>query len=150
MTGMTRSDKFIPWYFVLFFLWVAAVDTVMVTLAVRTHTGTVTDHPYEKGLAYNRVVQAETVQEKLGWAASIDLKDGRLRVAIKDARGVVLTPDRLTARIRRPTQEGMDFEVTLENGEAPLSFPLEGLWEIRIFARVGEQSYQQSKRVVIE
>lgn len=71
MSALTKRDKLIPWYFVLFFVVIGAVNAVMVTLAVRTHTGTVTDHPYEKGLAYNKVVDAANAQEKLGWKSDI-------------------------------------------------------------------------------
>lgn len=150
MTGMTQRDKWIPWYFVLFFTIIAAVNAVMVTMAIRTHTGTITDHPYEKGIAYNQVVKAESKQEELGWKANINLNNNILQVSFKDAHDAVLHADKITARMIRPTQEGMDFEVALENGQTSVDFPVKGLWEIRIFASIEGQSYQQSKRVVVQ
>lgn len=150
MTGMTKKDKYIPWYFVLFFVVVAAVNAVMVTLAIRTHTGAVTDHPYEKGIAYNRVVEAEKSQQDLGWKADISIKDSILSVKLNDSKNIPLNADKIIAHITRPTQEGMDFELTLNHGQVPVSFPVKGLWEIRIFATVGVQNYQHSKRVVVE
>lgn len=150
MTSLSRLDRMIPWYFVAFFLVVLAVNGVMVMLAVRTHTGTVTDHPYEKGIAYNQVVQAENSQEKLGWKAQMILDGETLNVVLKDARGNTLSPNSLTVRFVRPTQDGMDFEVTPRNGKAQVRLPARGLWEMRLFATVGGTNYQQSKRVIVQ
>lgn len=147
---MQRRDRWIPWYFVLFFVVVALVDAVMVTLAVRTHSGPVTDHPYEKGLAYNRVVEAQRAQEEWGWRTDIALEGGRLRVTLYDAQQRLLEPEHVLARFSRPTSAGMDFEVTLAHGQADIVFPQPGLWEVRIFATHGGKTFQQSRRLVVE
>lgn len=148
MTMLSARDRLIPWYFVLFFLVIALVDGVMVTLAVRTQPGIVTDHPYEKGLAYNRVVEAEAQQEQWGWHADIALQDHTLTVVLKDRHGAVLEPNAIVAHFTRPTQAGMDFDMTLTRGKAFVPFPANGLWEVRIFATVGNKTYQQSKRII--
>jgi nitrogen fixation protein FixH len=142
-------DRWIPWYFVAFFLVVIVVDSILGTLAVRTQTGTVTEHAYEKGLAYNTIIKAEEQQASLGWKSDITLADNILHVTLHDTKGVVLTPQQLTARFFRPTQAGMDFNVNVKNGEAPVTLPAHGLWEVRIYATVNGTSYQQSKRLVI-
>lgn len=147
---LSRRDKIIPWYFVMFFVVIALVDGVMVTLAVRTQTGTITDHPYEKGLTYNKVVNAESTQEKLGWNAAIALDGTTLTVTLKDAQGKMLHPETIRAEFVRPTQSGMDFEATLKDGPNAIDFPAEGLWEIRVFCQVGTTTYQQAQRVVVQ
>ena len=163
------------WYFVTFFGFIASVNAVMVTLAIRTHSGIVTEHPYEKGLAYNQVVEAEEAQEKLGWKGVIFLlppqgggREGGivaetvqaspyppvgkeiLHFTLKDKSGGVITPDKATAHVTRPTQQGMDFTIELKGAETRVSFPEKGLWEVRINASVGDKKYQQSKRIVVE
>jgi nitrogen fixation protein FixH len=153
--ALSRRDRMIPWYFVMFFVGLAVVDGVLVTLAVRTQTGVVTDHAYEKGLAYNEVVDAAAAQAALGWKGAIEFvpsagNAGTLRLKLSDTSGKLLTLDSATATIIRPTQAGQDFEVTLSNGEAPVTFPEAGQWEVRIFANVGGTPYQQSKRIVVE
>lgn len=148
--SLTRKDKLIPWYFVMFFGVVVAVNITMATLAIKTNSGLVTDHPYEKGIAYNQVVDAETAQEALGWKADIEYASGTLSFALHDAKGKAVATDKVTAHITRPAQEGMDFDLTLENGSAHVKFPLPGLWEIRIFAQSGTHTYQQSKRIVVK
>ena len=149
MTALSRRDKFIPWYFVIFFVVLALVDGVMVTLAVSTQTGLVTEHPYEKGLAYNQVVKAEEQQEALGWKSDVKYENGILFFVLKDAGGKILHADAITANIVRPTQAGMDFLVKLNEGKVPIIFPIKGLWEVRVHAKVGQQEYQQSKRIIV-
>lgn len=143
-------DKWIPWYFVAFFVFIGAVNAVMVTLALDTKTGTVTEHAYEKGLAYNEVISATAAQAALGWKGEIILSGETLSFTLRDAEGKLLTPDTLKATLTRPTNEGMDFSTTLTDGKATLAFPQKGLWEIRIFATLGAHKFQQAKRVVVK
>lgn len=150
MSTLSLRDRIIPWYFVLFFVVIALVDGVMVTLAVRTHTGIVTEHPYEKGLAYNDVVSAEKEQEKLGWNAAIRMEGDQLRVALTDAAGRPLSASAMTAHFYRPTQSGMDFDVALPEGRATINTAVKGLWAVRIFATVNGKDVQYAKRLVIE
>jgi nitrogen fixation protein FixH len=156
-TTTPLKGKTIFLYFLAFFGFIAIVNAGMITLALRTHTGTVTDHPYEKGLAYNEVVNAEVAQEKLGWKGEIILRrfsekenSFRLEFSLKDKNDNRITPTKVTARISRPTQAGMDFDVELDNSEAHISFPEKGSWEVRIFAEVVDKKYQQSKRIVVK
>ena len=150
MSNLSKRDRIIPWYFVAFFLFIAAVNAVMVTLAIRTHSGLVTDHPYEKGLAYNQTIKAEEEQTQLGWKADISLMENILKVALKDSEGKAFIPDKITAKFTRPTQSGVDFEVELNGGAATINFPEQGLWNVRIFATKGDKTYQQAKRLVVQ
>lgn len=145
----------ILWYFLAFFICLLLVDGGMVMLAISTQTGMVTDHPYEKGLAYNKVIQAATTQEALGWKGDIaftqkGIGKGLVIVKIRDASGNAVVLENMKANIVRPTQAGMDFTIPLHNGIAEIVFPRKGLWEIRIYATKGHQAYQQSTRVIVE
>lgn len=151
----TPRDKRIPLYFVAFFLFLALVDGIMVTIAIRTHTGTVTDHPYEKGLAYNQVVQAASIQENLGWKGNIGFKQtgslkGMLSFHLEDKEGKPLLPGSLRVTFTRPTQKGIDFELNMDTPSQAITFPVKGAWEVRIYAHYRGADYQQSKRIVVE
>ena len=128
---MTRRDRLIPWYFVAFFAVVFAADAVMVTLALRTHTGTVTKHPYEEGLAYNRTLEAAAAQEAQQLTPKVAYENGALVVTLEGAENVI-------AEIRRPTDSRYDQTVTLtpdatRTYRATLDLPLRGQWEARVF-----------------
>ncbi|MCH2038398.1 MAG: FixH family protein [Rickettsiales bacterium] len=61
----------------------------------------------------------------------------------------------MNAYLIRVTQEGHDFIVPLSHNEAgtyqqQLTFPLKGLWDIRIVATWKQQHYQKSKRIVVK
>ncbi len=143
------TARTIGWYFVAFFGFVAAVNAVMVTIAIRTHSGVVTEHPYEKGLAYNAVVRAEKQQAALGWSSQMDYKNGALHFTLHDANHQRITPERASATITRPTTSGMDFTVTLNGIKTPIVFPIAGLWEVQVDVSHAGTHYQQRKRIVV-
>jgi nitrogen fixation protein FixH len=144
------TGKHVLFYFVAFFGFIAAVNAVMVTIAIRTHSGVVTQHPYEKGLSYNKVVEAEKKQQELGWNGKIDYKDGMLIFVLKDKNNNAITPEKITANITRPTQSGVDFSLELNNTQTPVNFPAKGLWQVRVDAVYQGLHYQRIKRIVVE
>ncbi len=152
-TTASLRDRIIPWYFVLFFLVIALVNGIMIWLAVTTQPGLVTDHPYEKGLAYNQVIDAETTQEALGWKAKIEFTGTLLTVSLKDSAGQSIAVDAITAHFTRPTMQGLDFDAELRKiadnkWQAKVTLPRKGLWEIRINATQGSHTFQQARRIV--
>lgn len=149
-TTLPLTGKKVFVYFLFFFLFIIAVNSVMVTLAVKTHTGIVTEHPYEKGLAYNKVIEAEQKQEALGWNSNIEYKNGSLFFTLHDKNGTIIKPEKTIATITRPTQAGMDFSVELTGGTANIAFPAKGLWEIRVDSYYQNNNYQKIKRIVVE
>ncbi len=154
-SSMTRRDRLIPWYFVLFFAVVIAVNVVFVTLALRSQPGVITDHAYEKGLAYNKVVDAASAQAALGWQGEISVAEGagltrQVTLTLKDKQHKPLVAQQLVLKATRPTQSGLDFEVTVKGNAGDITFPELGVWELRAFATVQGTPYQIAKRVVIE
>jgi nitrogen fixation protein FixH len=147
-THTSRYGYRILWYFVAFFGLIAAVNAVMVTLALRTHTGVITEHAYEKGLAYNQVVEAANAQAALGYTASITYEAGNLAVMIRDARGISLPLHDAKAYLRRPANHALDFVKPLSGASTPLALPAPGNWEVRVEAVVEGQPYQHTQRIV--
>ena len=160
-TGMQPRDKWIPWYFVAFFLVICSVDGVMAYFAITTRTGVVTEQYYERGLHYNDTVKQAEKQAALGWAgdiqfvASADSKmKGNLQFALNDRNANAIAGAKVTARIVRPTQDGHDEFLVLNELSAgqyasPLAFPMEGQWDIEVAVTSGENKFQLNKRLVI-
>lgn len=146
-------DKWIPWLVVLFFMVFMCVDAVMVTLAITTQTGLVTEEAYEKGLDYNKTIAAAAAQAKLGWKDKISLEGNILSYSLKDKTGNFPAGADVRAKISRPTQDGYDFEIPLHKiststYETEVSFPLPGTWNVRIFVKWPDQQYQSSQTVL--
>lgn len=137
---MKKKDKWIPWLFVLFFAVIALVDGTFITIAMRTQTGLVTDQAYEKGLAYNKVLNAAAAQKKTNLVQKAAFENGILSWRLSTKEGRAIDVATISAKILRPAQDGSDFEVFLEskgNGtyEVRPQFPLRGLWTARLEAQ---------------
>lgn len=143
-------DRIIPWYFVIFFVFLAIINGIMVMLAFDSFTGLVTENPYEKGIAYNKVVDAANKQAALGWHGKVFYENGILTYTLTDAEKKTLIPQKAIAYCSRPTQEGMDFSVPLTSEETPVTFPAQGLWEVRVVAEISEHSFQHSQRIIVK
>lgn len=156
--GGRPSDKWIPWYFVFFFLVIFVVDGFMVYKAVTTHTGVVDPAAYERGVNYNAVLERRARQLASGWHSDLSLKGSRhIYFTLYDAEGVVVPEAFVTAELVRPTYSGQDFAVVLHEkadmaGQyaAAVDFPDAGYWEIRIRAEKDGMLYQRHQRVVVE
>jgi nitrogen fixation protein FixH len=153
-------DRLIPWYFVAFFAVITVILTGMVIIAFRAQTGVVAKNPYEQGLAYNKIIEAEEAQSGLGWKGEIVFKQesqqgGNLVFSLKDKSGKIILPDEVLANITRPIDDKMDFKIIMSRNaanifSADIKFPANGLWEIRLYAKNGNDTYQIAKRVVLE
>lgn len=139
---------------VAFFAVFIVVDAVMVTLAVKTQTGVVTEQAYEKGLAFNQTLKGAAEQEKLGWAGKIEVAGDRLTFLLQDRQGNPINGARVNAEITRPVQAGYDFSVPLEETTpygygTVVAFPLKGEWKIRVYATWQDKTYQSSQTVLV-
>ena len=154
-------DRLIPWYFVLFFVGLSIVYGTMVTIAFNTMPGIVTENPYEKGIAYNQTIKNAEEQAKLNWYGDIKYKStsrqaGIVSFTLKDSSGVPINSDSVSVNITRPIKSGMDFDIELNpinnfgSFQAAVSFPVQGLWELRFFAEAKGKTYQQSTRINVE
>jgi nitrogen fixation protein FixH len=136
---------------------VIAVNVVFVTLALGTFTGVTTVNPYQEGLAYNQVLAARHAQRDLGWKAAIDYggaDDGneRVTVALNDAAGRPVTGLALSGSLKRPTQAGMDQDLTWEEAvpgryQAALALPARGNWDLVVSAVSGIDRFEMRTRL---
>ena len=145
------KDKWIPWYFVIFFAVIATLDGIFVYLAVSTQTGVVTERAYEKGLAYNETLERARTQPSLQQKARYN--EGVLRWTLATKDGAPITDAHVTAHIKRPVQDGYDFDITLShlgNGlyEAEINPPMQGLWVARLNSAWDKQTYQTSLKFI--
>lgn len=141
-------------YIVLFFLTFITVDMYFLYTAKRTHTGVKVDNAYEKGLAYNKVVDAAHTQEKLGWQSEISYQTGRLVATVTDKTGKGISGAHVRAEISRPLSGDFDRTVTLEESQAGqydlvTKFPAKGQWDVRIYVKWKEYSYQKRQRLIV-
>lgn len=150
-----KNDKYIPYYFVVVFMVIFAVNGYMVYEAISTHTGVVESNTYKKGLAYNDVIAAKNAQDKLGWSSSLNFDGQIITVSLLDANSNVIKGADIDVYFSRPTQAGYDFKAKLisdANGKysSKIDFPFNGLWDARLSAVWKQQKYQKHQRIVVK
>jgi len=147
------KDRLIPWYFVMFFVVVFAVNGVFIYLATSTQSGLVTEQAYEKGLAYNQTISKAATNQALGWHAEMSLTDTGLALRLTDGQGSPIIGAKVQARFIRPASSGHDMSHTmaeLESGRyiANITLPLKGQWDVTIAATWNQQHYQETQRLM--
>lgn len=147
-------DKHIPLMIVAFFAVFIVVDIIMVTLAVKTQTGVIVENAYEKGLAYNQILDAAQEQENLNLTGLITLDGPLLSFSLKDKDGKIIDLEQVNAQITYLPRKGYDFNIPLVyDGHglftARLDLPEKGTWNIRIYAAWDNKHYQASQNFLI-
>lgn len=108
-----------------FFLFVSAVNGVMIYKAVKTFSGEVVPHPYERGVAYNRDIAAAREQAARDWKVDVRLArvggETEIRVNARDAEGAEVSGVEMTAVLAAPADLSRDVRVKLEE-TAPGSY----------------------------
>lgn len=148
------SDKWIPWYIVLLFVVFSSVLGTFAYIAVTTHTGTVTDGAYQKGLAYNSVIEKADAQDAFGYRGILALEDNAVVFTLADRAGAPVDVSAASVWFFRPTNVKGDRRADMEAaGEGRFIYKgavAQGLWEIRIRAATPKGPYQYTKRMVFE
>ena len=156
-----------PWLFVGGMLIVIAVNIVLITLAIETFPGLSTEDAYRKGLTYNQTIAAAEAQDSRGWhleftatpqppapATAAAPAAVTLTARLVDRAGQPLSRLDVRAFVVRPVGDGHDVEVGLdETGgglyRGTLTPPLSGQWDVHIHARRGDETFQQTRRIVV-
>jgi nitrogen fixation protein FixH len=151
--------QWIPWAFAGCLLAVVAVNGVLGYFALESSTGLVTQHPFENGVEYNRVLEAAAAQDALGWQGRINLASDaeahRLAAQVIDRAGRPLSGLSVIARLTRPIEPLPDVVVPLRETSsgvylATTSLSRPGQWDVRIVARRDSAVFQFVQRIVVK
>lgn len=104
--------------FVGFFIVVASVDGVMIYKAVKTFSGEVVAHPYERGLAYNRDIARAREQAMRDWRVDARLTrlptgETEILVTARDADGADISGVQMSAVLVAPADLSKDVQAQL-------------------------------------
>jgi nitrogen fixation protein FixH len=154
-----RPNVWIPACFFAMFAVVIAVNATMILVGMSSWRGLVTTDAYEKGVAYNKAIQAEAREDALGWTVDLAVdspapRTAEVTVALSKPDGSPLYADRVEVGFVRPTQAGYDsvHRLTALGGGRfgkTVELPLPGLWELRIAAQKGGDAVRVSRRITV-
>ncbi|MFM8989606.1 MAG: FixH family protein [Alphaproteobacteria bacterium] len=150
----------IPWIFVACMGLVVAVNAGMVAAAISTYSGLAHDNAFGRGLAYNRVLEAQERQDGLGWRVEVELgapagDDGArvLRLRLGDAAGAALEQARAPLELRRPVERVAPVVVALEargpgEFEGRVVLARAGQFDARVVVQRGADRLDATRRIV--
>lgn len=152
--------RWIPWSFAGALGVVVMVNGALAYFALTSSTGLVTEHPYESGNDYNRVLAAAAAQDALGWRGTLAFtatgaEAGEIAVELADRAGRKLTGLAVTALVTRPVGPLPDTRLALAEAEAgryrsPVALTGPGQWDVQIVARRGGEIFQFAQRIVVK
>jgi nitrogen fixation protein FixH len=137
-----------------FFGVMCSANAVFVYYALHTYSGTVTDKSYEKGLAYNKVIEEAAEQDKLGITSKGLYQDGKFIFTFFDKNNTPVSGADVNARFIRAVKEGSDFTLKLQdkgNGryESVVDAPYPGLWTVRTEVKWNGNQYSASHKIIL-
>ncbi len=156
---MTAKKSKIPYFFFVFFAVIFVVNIIYIYVSQKTWRGIVAQDAYHKGLHYNDVIAEAKKQNELGWNTQISYKNlgdkkGELVVVLTDKNGVVISDAQMKVVLKRPTQEGVDFDQDLQFVKnvykTTIQFPLQGQWDFLLMATKESETFKESKRYVVQ
>jgi len=148
--------------FVLFFGIVFGVNACMIYGALSTFDGIETEGAYQKGRAYNHLLERMEAQRALGWRTSLaatplPAANGvtRLTVGFRDAEGRPVQDLSVHGTFWRPVAAGADRDAMLREVspgtyEADFELSHAGNWLIRIAAEGAHgETFVREQRIVL-
>lgn len=153
------SCRWIPWAIAAGLAVVVAVNGALAYFAVASSTGLVTEHPFELGNGYNRVLDAGAAQDALGWHGVVRFVasgagEGEITARFTDRDGKPLSGLTVTAHVVRPVEPLPETTLALPETNAGsyaaaalLARP--GQWELRLAARRGSDLFELAQRIVV-
>ena len=156
MNTIEQQNKrsFIPYLFFIFFFIIFIFEGIFLYLAFKSWNGLATEHAYEKGLQYNKVIDVQKKQDQLALKGEIILENNLVKFTLTDINGNKIQNAEIEAIIRRPATEKYDFAVSLEELRKGVyrkyvEFPMKGMWDIEIIAKFEGKIYQQKERLFV-
>jgi nitrogen fixation protein FixH len=159
--AVTRENRgsWVPWLFVMFLLVILVANGALIWLASASWTGLAVNQAYNKGLAYNRNLEAARQQAVLGWQPRLAARvvaglTAEAELVVTDARGAPLTGAEVEAAFVRPTRHGVDFRLPFAPRQpgtyrAAFELPLPGLWDVHVTIRRGGSLFVHDERVML-
>lgn len=146
--------KPVPWVIAAFFVSFIVPLLCFVWIAFEHKPDLVTEHAYDKGLAYNSTLKAESDMEALGWQANLSMQGNTLVMTLAGKDTKPIRGAKAEAWFIRPSKAGMDQssfmrETAPGRYETAMPNPAPGLWQARVTAQYQGQQFQAAQEVTV-
>jgi nitrogen fixation protein FixH len=157
--SLENQKSKIPYFFFAFFAVVFVVNIFYIYISNKSWRGVVIDKSYQRGVEYNQTIALAKKQQEMGWRVDVKFdnlgkNNGILRVRVFDKNSREIKDANIRVSLKRPTQEGFDFEVPLLSDKkiysATISFPLKGQWDFNFEITRADEVFYEVKRYIIQ
>lgn len=135
---------------------VLIVNGIFIFMALDSWPGLATDRPYERGINYNRTLDAARAQTQLGWRSRLTYSARTLQFRLSTRNGVAISDATVRLTLKRPASAKFDQQITLTendpgNYRAPPDDLAAGHWigELEVVGRTG-QRYRMIHELVVQ
>ncbi|WP_439635822.1 FixH family protein [Oceanicaulis sp.] len=113
---------------IMFFSVIIGVNTVFITLAMRSFPGEDQRRSYVQGLEYNDIIAQRRAQAALGWTAAVNLAEDRVLIRVTDAEDAPVMGLALDGVLRHPASTDLDHVLVFSEARPGVySAPVEDL-----------------------
>ncbi|MFN5351586.1 MAG: FixH family protein [Alphaproteobacteria bacterium] len=138
MHSKKSIDKFIPYFFIIFFVLIFIKSIHTVILANRSFSGLVNSNAYEAGLSYNKAIDESDRIKNLGFVSEVFFKNNQLEFVLKQ-KGNIIKDASVIAVVENHGKYINSFTENLpfkdDKYVAKISVPQFGRWQVRILAK---------------
>ena len=132
-TKKPLSGKKVLIYFIAFFGLVMIMDAIFISIAMKTHTGVVTEQAYERGLALNKWDDA--AKQNSHMTADVKINARKIGFYLEDAEKNIITDADIKVHGMLFRNDKTDFKLPLKyvaDGwyETDLIWPQHGQWDL--------------------
>lgn len=150
-----RYGRFVLLCFVVFFGLIFVANIFLVSTALKTHKGVVSENAYQEGLDYNKTIAAYEQQKLLGWHITPSVRKDLLAITVKNAQNKPITKAQVRAFVTRGDQKQFDQKITLSEKtqgiyQTDFQFAAKGKWTIYFLIKDHMNSYQYHHIFIME
>lgn len=127
------SGKKVLLYFVLFFGFVFVMDALFISIALKSHTGVITDQAYERGLDFDKWDTA--AKQELDLNSQIEINSQKIRFYIESTENGAIESANVKVHGILSRNDKTDFKLLLKHTgagwyETDIVWPQDGNWDL--------------------
>ncbi|MDQ6989541.1 MAG: FixH family protein [Mariprofundaceae bacterium] len=151
------------WAILGLFATIFVVNYGFISVALNTNPGLVTEEYYKYGLQQNKIGKQYRKQEARGWQVQLNFNPDwainqaqLIQLVVTDQYSQTISGGQAELTAYRPSDAKADVAISLvetaETGiyEAQLSLPIQGVWDMNVLFRKGEEKHMLNQRIVIQ
>ena len=130
-------------------------NMTMLYFSITSNDGLVEDNYYSKGLNYQKEIDREKLQQKLGWTALLNHTSNTYTVIARNINNTPLEHANISLNFFRPSKSGFDQDIFLKEVnpgiyQADVDLKLKGNWNVTTEIRKNNSLWKKKEKITIK